>query len=60
LSSLLIGSCPWLEEEKIPSKPLKIGTRLFFAIQLLPEFGFGHQTAKWGIFDHPTLETVHF
>jgi hypothetical protein len=36
------------------------GRSPFLAIQLLPEFGFDHETAKLGIFDHPTLETVHF
>jgi hypothetical protein len=28
-------------------------------IQLLPQFDFGHRTPKPGIFDHPTLKTVH-
>jgi hypothetical protein len=36
------------------------GTSPFLAIQLLPEFGFDHRTAKPEIFGHPTLETVHF
>jgi len=30
------------------------------AIQLLSRFDFGHRTPKPGIFDHPTLKTVHF
>jgi hypothetical protein len=28
--------------------------------QLLPEFGFGRRTAKSKIFNHSTLEIVHF
>jgi hypothetical protein len=35
------------------------GKSLFLTIQLLPQFGFGYQTSKPDMFDHPTLKTVH-
>jgi hypothetical protein len=31
----------------------------FLTIQLLPKFGFSHQTSKPDIFDHQTLKIVH-
>jgi hypothetical protein len=35
------------------------GKSLFLTSQLLPQFGFDHQTSKPDIFDHLTLKTVH-
>jgi hypothetical protein len=35
------------------------GRSPFLTIQLSPQFGFDHRTAKLGIFSHPTLKTVH-
>jgi hypothetical protein len=35
------------------------GKSLFLTIQLLPRFGFDHQTSKPDIFDHLTVKTVH-
>jgi hypothetical protein len=35
-----------------------LGKSPFLTIQLLPKFGFGHQTAKPVIFGHPTIKTV--
>jgi hypothetical protein len=31
----------------------------FLTIQLLPQFGFSHQTSKLDIFYHSTFKTVH-
>jgi hypothetical protein len=39
--------------------PIDLGKSPFLTIQLLPQFGFGHQTSKLDIFDHLTLKTVH-
>jgi len=32
---------------------------IFLTIELSPESGFGHQTLKPNIFDHPTIKTGH-
>jgi len=36
-----------------------LGKSPFLAIQLSPEFDFGHATPKPGILDHRTIKTVH-
>jgi hypothetical protein len=33
--------------------------KAFLTIQLMPQFGFEHQTSKPDIFDHPTLKLVY-
>jgi hypothetical protein len=37
-----------------------IGRSPFLTIELSAKFGFDHQTSKLGIFDHPTIKTIHF
>jgi hypothetical protein len=44
--------------QKFVTNSLEKGKSLFFTIQLLPLFGFGHRTSKSDIFDHPTPKTV--
>jgi hypothetical protein len=35
------------------------GKSPFLTIQFLPQFDFGHEASKIGIFDHLILKTIH-
>jgi hypothetical protein len=36
------------------------GRSSFLTIEILTKFDFDHRTSKPGIFDHPTIKTIHF
>jgi len=48
----------WVASTMIDSRKVR-RIKSILTIQLLFEFDFSHTTSKSGIFDHPSIKTVH-